>query len=294
MTEFADPRYKDIDTWPTRVALEAIWESQLAAVGSIGPALESLSCAVDRAVARLSQSDSGRLAYTGAGTSIRVAVQDGTELGPTFDWPDARTAYLVAGGHRALIHSIEGAEDDSEDAIEQVAENKLGQDDVLIGVAASGHTPFTVAAVKAARAAGALTIGIANNPGSPLLDVAEVSVLVDTGAEVISGSTRMKAGTAQKIVLNMISTQTMIGLGRVYGGLMVDMRPANIKLRKRAVGMVQVIAGATAEQASAALEAAEWNIKNAVLIARGEDPSDASAALTRANGNLRDALDGID
>ncbi|MEX0623193.1 N-acetylmuramic acid 6-phosphate etherase [Saccharospirillum sp.] len=293
MTEFVDPRYKQIDIWPTRTALAALWESQLAAVAAIEPALESLSKAVDLAVARLSKSETGRLAYTGAGTSIRVAVQDGTELGPTFDWPDARTAYLVAGGQRALMYSIEGAEDDFTDAIEQVVENCIGPDDVLVGVAASGYTPFTVAALKKARVAGALTIGIANNPGSPLLEEAEVSILVDTGAEVISGSTRMKAGSAQKIVLNMISTQVMVGLGRVYEGLMVEMRPANIKLRKRAVAMVQAIAGVTAAQADSALEIADWKIKNAVLIASGEKPDDASEILKRSKGNLRTALDRI-
>lgn len=293
MTEFVDPRYKQIDIWPTRTALDAMWESQLAAVAAIEPALESLTAAVDLAVVRLSQSETGRLAYTGAGTSIRVAVQDGTELGPTFDWPDARTAYLVAGGHEALLTSIEGAEDDSDDAIKQVVECKIGSGDVLIGIAASGNTPFTVAALKKARTAGALTIGIANNPGSSLLEAAEMPVLVDTGAEVISGSTRMKAGTAQKIVLNMISTQIMVGLGRVYEGLMVDMRPANIKLRKRAVAMVQVITGVTAAHAESALERSDWNIKQAVLIASGVKPDEASEVLQRSKGNLRTALDGI-
>lgn len=293
MTEFVDPRYKQIDIWPTRTALDAMWESQLAAVAAIEPALESLTAAVDLAVVRLSQSETGRLAYTGAGTSIRVAVQDGTELGPTFDWPDARTAYLVAGGHEALLTSIEGAEDDSDDAIKQVVECKIGSGDVLIGIAASGNTPFTVAALKKARTAGALTIGIANNPGSSLLEAAEMPVLVDTGAEVISGSTRMKAGTAQKIVLNMISTQIMVGLGRVYEGLMVDMRPANIKLRKRAVAMVQVITGVTAAHAESALERSDWSIKQAVLIASGVKPDEASEVLQRSKGNLRTALDGI-
>lgn len=293
MTEFVDPRYKQIDIWPTRTALDAMWESQMAAVAAIEPALESLTAAVELAVVRLSQSETGRLAYTGAGTSIRVAVQDGTELGPTFDWPDARTAYLVAGGHEALLTSIEGAEDDSDDAIKQVVECKIGSDDVLIGIAASGNTPFTVAALKKARAAGALTIGIANNPGSSLLEAAEMPVLVDTGAEVISGSTRMKAGTAQKIVLNMISTQIMVGLGRVYEGLMVDMRPANIKLRKRAVAMVQVITGVTAAHAESALERSDWNIKQAVLIASGVKPDEASEVLQRSKGNLRTALDGL-
>lgn len=293
MTEYVDPRYSEIDTWPTKTALSAIWESQLAAVAAIEPALESLSRAVDLAVERLAQSDTGRLAYVGAGTSIRVAVQDGTELGPTFDWPDTRSAYLIAGGHNALMNSIEGAEDDVADAAAQVLEANLGSSDVLIGIAASGRTPFTIAAVQSAREAGTLTIGIANNPDSPLLEVVDVSVLVNTGAEVIAGSTRMKAGSAQKIVLNMISTQVMVGLGRVYQGLMIDMRPDNIKLRKRAVDMVKQLSGVDQAQANTALELGDWKIKRAVLIALGQTPADASETLQSCGDNLRKALDVI-
>ncbi|NYS25454.1 N-acetylmuramic acid 6-phosphate etherase [Rhodobacteraceae bacterium 2376] len=290
MTEFADPRYASIDLWDSSTALSAIWESQIAAVAAIGPALPALVLLVEAALPRLRAG--GRLVYAGAGTSIRAAVQDGTELGPTFDWPEARTVYLIAGGVQALSRGIEGAEDDTEDARAQVARAEIGPQDLVLGIAASGRTPFTLAVIRAARAAGALTAGLACNPAAPLLEAAEHAVLTDTGPEVVAGSTRMKAGTAQKVVLNMISTQIMIRLGHVHDGLMVDMRPQNAKLRGRARDMVARIAGVSDERAQAALDAADWRIKPAVLTARGMTPAQARAALARAGGVLRLALEG--
>ncbi|MBR3370431.1 MAG: N-acetylmuramic acid 6-phosphate etherase [Rhodobacteraceae bacterium] len=288
MTEFSDPRYRDLDRWDSLTALRAIWESQMAAIASIGPALPALAALVEAALPRLRAG--GRLVYAGAGTSIRIAVQDGTELGPTFNWPETRTQYLIAGGEAALKLGIEGAEDDAEDARAQVARAGIGARDVVIGLAASGRTPFTVAAIEASRAAGALTVGIACNGSTPLLDAAEHAVVTDTGAEVVAGSTRMKAGTAQKVVLNMISTQIMVRLGHVHDGLMVDMRPQNIKLRGRAQAMVQRIADVPAQTATTALEQCGWRVKPAVLVAMGTPPDSADAALDRAGGILRDAM----
>lgn len=288
MTEDADPRYRMIDRWDDLTALTAIWEGQMAAVAAIASALPALAAAVGAVVPRLRSG--GRLVYAGAGTSIRIAVQDGTELGPTYDWPEARTRYLIAGGTAALMVGVEGAEDDADDARAQVAAEGIGNRDVLIGIAASGRTPFTVAAIEAARAAGALTVGIANNPATPVLDRAEHGILVHTGAEPVAGSTRMKAGTAQKVVLNMISTQAMIGLGRVHEGLMIDMRPENIKLRGRARGMVMRLADVDEAAADAALTAVGYRIKPAVLVARGLS-ADAAARLLADSGDiLRDAL----
>ncbi|WP_439562777.1 N-acetylmuramic acid 6-phosphate etherase [Roseinatronobacter sp.] len=288
MTEFSDPRYRDLDRWDSLTALRTIWESQMAAIACIGPALPALAALVDAALPRLRAG--GRLVYAGAGTSIRIAVQDGTELGPTFNWPDARTHYLIAGGEAALKLGIEGAEDDADDARDQVARAGIDARDVVIGIAASGRTPFTVAAITAARAAGALTVGIACNGDTPLLDAAEHAVVTETGAEVVAGSTRMKAGTAQKVVLNMISTQIMVRLGHVHDGLMVDMRPQNIKLRGRAQAMVQRIADVPAQAATAALEACNWRVKPAVLVAMGATPDNADDTLARAGGILRDAM----
>jgi N-acetylmuramic acid 6-phosphate etherase len=289
MTETVDPRFRDLDAWPTQEAAKAIWEGQLAAVASVGPALPMIARAAEQAAERLSQG-AGRLVYAGAGTSARIAVQDGTELAPTFDWPEERVAFLIAGGERALIHSVEGAEDDAEDARRQVVANRLGPEDVLIGLAASGRTPFTLAALEAARAAGAYTIGVSNNPSASLLTTCDVPILVETGAEVVAGSTRMKAGTAQKVVLNMISTVLMIRLGRVYRGLMVDMRPLNDKLRVRAADMVARLAGCPPDAAARALDATGWNIKRAVLVAGGATPEEAAGRLEAASGNLRSAL----
>ena len=288
MTETVDPRFRDLDAWTTQEVARAIWEGQLAAVAAVGPALPMIARAVDAAAERLSKG-SGRLVYAGAGTSARIAVQDGTELAPTFDWPEERTAFLIAGGPAALINSVEGAEDDAADARRQVAEAGLGPEDVLIGLAASGRTPFTLAALEAARSAGAYTIGVSNNASAALLTTCDAPMLAETGAEVVAGSTRMKAGTAQKVVLNMISTALMIRLGRVYRGLMVDMRPLNEKLRGRAVDMVARLSDCPPEAAAEALRSSAWNIKQAVLIAGGASPEEASRRLGDAHGNLRAA-----
>jgi len=257
----------------------------MAAIAAIAPAVPALANVVAAAVPRLRAG--GRLAYAGAGTSIRVAVQDGIELGPTYDWPETRTLYLIAGGERALMLGIEGAEDNAEDGGAQVAASQIGPNDVVIGLAASGRTPFTVAVLEAARAAGALTVGIACNPDAPLCAVADHGVVAETGAEAIAGSTRMKAGTAQKAILNLLSTQIMLRLGHVHRGLMVDMRPQNIKLRARATGMVARLAQVDEAAAQAALEAAGWKIKPAVLVAQGFDIAAADAALRQAQGVLR-------
>lgn len=171
----------------------------------------------------------------GRGPRDEFGVQDGAELPPTFDWPRERLVLLIAGGEAALMQSVENAEDDPASATAAIAHHRIGADDVIIGIAASGTTPFTIAAVREAGACGALTIGVANSPSSPLLAAAAHAICVDTGAEAIAGSTRMQAGTAQKVVLNLFSTLAMVRLGRVYRGLMVDMQATNDKLRGRAV-----------------------------------------------------------
>lgn len=292
MTEAVDPRFQDLDAWTSLQAVTAIWETQLAAVAAIGPALPAIAAAVEAAAERLAGGE-GRIAYAGAGTSARVAVQDGSELPPTFDWPADRVLFLTAGGEGALAQAVEGAEDDREDAARQVARAALGPRDVLLGIAASGRTPFTVAALEAAKAAGALTIGLSNNSGTPLLSAADHPILAETGPEVLAGSTRMKAGTAQKVVLNMISTQIMVRLGRVHAGLMVDMRPANAKLRLRAIDMVVRLAGCAPEAAERALQQADWSIKAAVLVARGLPAGETARRLEAAGGRLRPALLGL-
>ena len=185
----------------------------------------------------------GRLVYVGAGTSGRIGVQDGTELPPTFNWPDDKLVYLIAGGEGALLKAVENAEDFVEQGIAGIRAAQVGPDDVVIGVAASGRTPFTIAALEEARSRGAQTIGISNNAAAPILAVCSHPILAETGVEVVAGSTRMKAGTAQKVILNLLSTLIMVRLGRVYRGLMVHMRATNAKLRRRSEIMVSQITG---------------------------------------------------
>ncbi len=288
VTELSDSRYQSIDTWDSQTALHAMWESQMAAVACVGPVVPVLAQVVDAAVPRLRAG--GRLVYAGAGTSIRIAVQDGTELGPTFGWPDARCVYLIAGGPKALMQAVEGAEDDTDAARTQVNEARIGPQDVVLALAASGRTPFTIAAIQAARDCGALTVGMACNPDTDLLTAAEYAILTQTGPEVIAGSTRMKAGTVQKVLLNMLSTQIMIGLGHVHDGLMVDMRAQNAKLRQRAIQMVARIALVPDAQAEQALLQTDWQIKPAVLVALGLSETAAQRALADSGGLLRAAM----
>ena len=284
-TEEVDPRFADLDGWPLASAMEAMWEGQLAAVAAIGRALPSITAATEAARAALG--NSGRLVYVGAGTSGRVAVQDGAELTPTFAWPSERVRFIVAGGDSAFVTSIEGAEDDTDDAIKQIDAARLMPQDVVIAVAASGTTPFTVAALQRAEAFGAVTIGVANNPDTALLASAKYPVLIETGRELIAGSTRMKAGTAQKIVLNLISSGIMLRLGRVYRGMMVNMQPTNAKLKRRAAAMVAQIAQCDPSHAARSLEQAEGDIKTAVLLAQGVAKVDAETILKSSDGNLR-------
>ncbi len=284
-TEGVSPRYADLEVWPKLSVMQALGEGQLAAVAARGAALPALSEAAAAAAERLR--GGGRLAYAGAGTSGRIGVQDGAELQPTFDWPADRVLFLMAGGEAALIRAAENAEDRADRALDDVAFAALGAGDVLVGVAASGATPYTVGCVVAARDLGALTVGIANSPGSRLLEAAEHPVLIDTGPEAVAGSTRMKAGTAQKAALNLFSTAMMIQLGRVYRGQMVDMLARNEKLRRRALRMLKQLTGAATEQAAAALTQAGGRVKLAVLIVRGLDVAAAEDLLARHGGDLR-------
>jgi N-acetylmuramic acid 6-phosphate etherase len=284
-TEEIDPRFADLDAWPLTSAMEAMWEGQLAAVAAIGHALPAITAAAEAAKTALG--DRGRIVYVGAGTSGRVAVQDGAELTPTFAWPKERVRFIVAGGDNAFVTSIEGAEDDIDDAVTQINAARLTPQDVVIAVAASGTTPFTVTALQKAGSFDAVTIGVANNPGTALLAAAKYPILIETGRELIAGSTRMKAGTAQKVVLNLISSGIMLRLGRVYRGLMVNMPPTNAKLKRRAEAMVAQITRCGPQHAARSLEQADGDIKTAVLLALGVDRDDAETLLKNCEGNLR-------
>ena len=260
-TETILARYADLDAWPPGDMLAAMWEAQLAAVAAVRPALPAIEAACVAAAARLATA--GRLVMVGAGTSGRIGAQDGAELPPTFNWPQERLLLLMAGGDIAFTKSVENAEDDRAAAIAAIAAHDVGRSDVVIGLAASGSTPFTTAAIIAARAAGALTIGMSNSAGGALLVEAEHPILVETGGEVIAGSTRMKAGTAQKLVLNMLSTSVMILLGKVKGNKMVDMQLSNNKLINRGARMVMAETGLGIDEAAILLK--EFgSVRNAV------------------------------
>lgn len=287
-TEQIDPRYIDLDAWPTNEIIAAIYAGQLEAAAAVRDALGAITAAVEEAVPALERG--GRLVYAGAGTSGRIGVQDGSELPPTFDWPLERLVFAIAGGLPALVRSAEGAEDDELAGAKAILDAKVGSSDVVIGVAASGTTPFTIAALRAASAAGAVTIAIANNKGSPLFEFARHPILVETGGEVIAGSTRMKAGTAQKIILNLISTTIMVKMGRVYRGLMVDMRARNAKLKRRAQRIVSEIAGCSEEEAARYLEKTAGDLKTGILVALGLQPNEAARLLDRHGRNLRAAI----
>jgi N-acetylmuramic acid 6-phosphate etherase len=288
-TEEVSPRFAQLDRWAASDVVSAVVEGQLAAVAVVHAARAELAAAADAAATRL-EAGEGRLVYVGAGTSGRLAVQDGVELVPTYGWPTARLVYFVAGGEAALTRSVEGAEDDAEAARAAVASHGLGPADVVVAVAASGRTPYAVAAVEAARAAGALTVALANVAPSPLLAAAEAPIALATGAEVVAGSTRLAAGTAQKAALGTLSTAVMVRLGRTYGNLMVDVAARNTKLDARRIAIVRRIAGVDAGPAEAALVAADGHAKTAVLVARGDDATTARARLARHGGRLRAAL----
>ncbi len=288
-TERISSRYTDLDLWPTGDAVLAMLEGQFAAAAAVQSQAAGIARAADEAAARLGD-PAGRIIYVGAGTSGRIAVQDGVELGPTYGWGSERLAYLLAGGTDALLSSVEGAEDDTAAGEEAMREAAPTPRDVVVGVAASGTTPYTVAAVRAALAGGALTIGLASNAGTPLLQIVAHPIFLDTGAEVVAGSTRMKAGTAQKIALNLFSTAVMLRLGRVYNGLMINMLVSNDKLRRRAVELICEVARVERTVAEVALEQADGDIKLASLIALGGTPKQSAASLSAAGGDLRIAI----
>ena len=287
-TERASPRYSDIDLWESGDILDALIESQMAAVAAVRPALPAIEKAAEAMQARLS--GAGRLIYVGAGTSGRLAVQDGAELIPTFNWPQDRLLLLMAGGKDALLRSAEGAEDEIDQATRLVRQHRIGTADVIIAVAASGTTPFTLACMREAKRCGALAIGIANNRSTPLLVEADYSIWLDTGPEPIAGSTRMKAGTAQRVALNLLSTLVMIRLGRVHEGLMVDMQAINAKLVARSENILRRLSGRSENEVRDALERAAGNVKKALLILHGCTVQKADTLLEESGGRLRIAL----
>ena len=287
-TERPSPRYSGIDLWDPVDVLDAMIEGQFAAVAAVRSARPALARAALAMETRLR--DGGRLVYAGAGTSGRLAVQDGAELMPTFSWPRDRLVLFIAGGEGAMVQAAEGAEDEIEHALELVRRHGIAGKDVLIAVAASGTTPFTLACLREAKRSGALTIGVANNSGTPLLDEAEHPICLETGPEPIAGSTRMNAGTAQRITLSLLSSLVMIRLGRVYAGLMVDVQASNAKLMERQEKMLLHLTGKSIKAVRTALKRARGSVKLAVLLLEGCDMDVAERVLDRSGGQLRAAI----
>jgi N-acetylmuramic acid 6-phosphate etherase len=249
----------------------------VAAVRAERAAIEQAARAMEARLRR-----GGRLIYAGAGTSGRLAVQDGAELIPTFNWPAEKLLLLMAGGKDALLRSAEGAEDETDQAARLIRQHRVDAADMVIAVAASGTTPFTLACLREARQRGALTIGIANNRGTPILEEADCPIRLDTGAEPIAGSTRMKAGTAQRVTLNLLSSL-----------LMVDVQAINAKLVRRSETILRRLSGRSSEEAADALRRANGSVKLAMLLLHGCSAEEGTRLLDQAGGRLRTALTNI-
>lgn len=279
----------DIDQRSAREIVRIIQEQDALVAAAVAAEADRLANAIDQIADRLAHG--GRLFYAGAGTSGRIAMLDASELPPTYGIDPSLVRVLMAGGERAFFHAVEGAEDDEAAAIDAVnAEVKA--EDAVVGVAASGTTPFTLAAIRRANMLGALTVAITSNPNSPLAGEADIAISPYTGPEVIMGSSRMKSGTAQKLVLNTLSTGVMIRLGHVYSNLMIDMPATNEKLRNRAVRMVELAAGVQRPAAVQAMREAGGNVKLATVMARKKiTAGDARELLDAHHGNLREVLE---
>jgi N-acetylmuramic acid 6-phosphate etherase len=288
-TEQPHPDHPQLDTYDTPRLVDALLADQALAAQAVQAAAPALAAAVEAAVPRLRAG--GRIVYVGAGTSGRLGLLDSVELNPTFSWPRERSPALLAGGPQALLHAVEGAEDQREQAAADMQALAPTAQDVVLLIAASGSTPYAIAAAGAARATGALTVAIVNNPGSPLTAACELAVVLDTGPEVISGSTRLKAGTAQKIALNTFSSAVMVRLHKVHGNLMVDLRATNAKLVQRALRLTMAATGADPAAAQAALAACGQQVKLAiVMLQSGADAAAAASALEAAQGSIAQAL----
>ncbi len=289
LTEQANPASENIDALTSEGVLRVIHAEDLKVAAAITPEIPNIAKAVEVIVEALQRG--GRLFYLGAGTSGRLGVLDASECPPTFSVPREMVQGVIAGGEQALTRAVEASEDDSQAGGRDLQARGFGPGDVLVGIAASGRTPYVLGAAAFAREQGARTVGISCTPDSELARAVEIAITPLTGPEVISGSTRLKAGTATKLVLNMLSTAVMIRLGYVHGNLMVNLRPGSAKLRKRAVEIVARVSGQSASRAAELLDATAGNVRVAILMSRlGIPRPEAEQRLKRAGGRLAEAL----
>ncbi|MER7808851.1 N-acetylmuramic acid 6-phosphate etherase [Streptomyces sp900116325] len=288
-TEAFRPELAEIDRLGTLEIARIMNGEDRTVPTAVAARLPEIAAAIDGTAARMARG--GRLIYAGAGTPGRLGILDASECPPTFNTDPSEVIGLIAGGPSAIITAVEGAEDSAELAAADLEGLNLTSDDTVVGISASGRTPYAVGAVEHARAKGALTIGLSCNADSALGAAAEHPIEIVVGPELLTGSTRLKAGTAQKLVLNMLSTITMIRLGKTYGNLMVDVRASNEKLRARSRRIVALATGASDEEIEAALAATDGEVKNAILTILGQvDGPTAATLLSASDGHLRAAL----
>ncbi len=288
-TETPSTRHQNLDEYPVADLVNAFVDDQLDAVAAVRAAAHEITAAVTAALPRMESN--GRLVYVGAGTSGRLGHLDSVELYPTFSWPQSRAIALLAGGKQAVYEAIEGAEDNREQGAADVIAAGVNANDVVLLIAASGATPYVLGALHAAKKLGALTIGIANNTDAPVTKEADFGITLDTGSEIISGSTRLKAGTAQKITLNTFSSAVMVRLNKVYRNLMVDVKPTNAKLVRRSINLTMLATGEDEATARIMLEAAQFQVKVAIVaIQHRLDVDEARLLLDRAHGSIRRAV----
>jgi N-acetylmuramic acid 6-phosphate etherase len=288
-TEQSNPAAHDLDRKSSLEIAGLINAEDATVAEAVSRALPQIARAIDLVAAALRKG--GRLIYVGAGTSGRIAALDAAECAPTFNTPPRAVQFLMAGGPKALAIPSEPSEDDAEQGRREMAKRKPGRNDVVIGIASSGRTPFTLAAVAEARQRGARTIALTCNRNSPLERAVDFAIVTEVGPEVLAGSSRMKAGTAHKMVLNMISTGAMTRLGYVYGNLMVNVSPKNEKLKQRALGILESATGADHESARRALQASGNRTPVAVvMLAAKVNRTQAVAALKKAEGHVRKAI----
>lgn len=281
-TEQLNPRTADIDQLPTLEALRIINEEDREVALAVGKVLPAVARAVDETAARLARG--GRLIYVGTGTSGRLGILDASECPPTFGVAPELVQGIIAGGYEACYRSVEASEDDREAGIRDLQSRSVSALDVVVGIAASGRTPYTIGAVTYARGIGALTIAVTCNEGTDLARAVEIPIEPVVGPEVIAGSTRLKSGTAQKLVLNMLSTMTMVRLGYVTGNRMTNMQPRNIKLRHRALGIVRAECGLDEDGAREVLESANWDLRVAIVMHKSGATREAAEAALESTG----------
>ncbi|MCA0003948.1 MULTISPECIES: N-acetylmuramic acid 6-phosphate etherase [unclassified Mesorhizobium] len=289
VSEGRNPRTMDIDLLPTIDVLRKINDEDRVVPAAVEKVLPDIAAAVDRIV--LAFQKGARLIYMGAGTSGRLGVLDASECPPTFGVPKGMVVGLIAGGPDALVRSTEGAEDDPKRGARALQDIKLTPDDVVVGIAVSGRTPYVIGGLNYAKQVGATTVALSCNPASTIAGIADIAISPVVGPEVLTGSTRLKSGTAQKLVLNMLSTASMIRIGKSYQNLMVDLNPSNRKLAARATRIVMQTTGCTAAQARQALGRTDNDVKLAILLTiTGLEVEEARAALAKARGFLRKAI----